>query len=121
MRRASSPHRPAPRDQRNHRGRNPSQQPGPRHARPDLGTDFAAPEGDVEQEIAEVVQDLLGLEQSAATTTSSSWASIRSSPHRLMLRLTEKLEVEFTVRTILESLTVAALGKYVAAMRWAAS
>ena len=81
----------------------------PLHARPELQSDFAAPENDVQQFIVETMQSLLGVERVGIHDDFFELGGHSLLGIQLMSRLRENFQIEVPLRTLFELPTAAGL------------
>ncbi len=100
----------------------PQPQPPPTvHPRPaNLSTAFAPPRNDLERTVAEVWQELLGIEEIGIHDDYIELGGHSLLAGRLIARLREILQVPLAIRNLFESPTVARLAAHVETHRWAA-
>ena len=80
-----------------------------RHARPDLSTEYVAPDGEVETAVADVLQEVLGFEQVGSHDNFFELGFDSLIAHRMVTRLRARLEMDLSVRVVLESPTLSEL------------
>ena len=92
-----------------------------KHQRPKLATEYVAPENELEIELAEVVQTLLGIDRVGLHDNLFELGFDSLMAHRMVARIKEGMQLDLSVRVILESPRVGDLAKYLKAAQWAAS
>jgi NAD(P)-dependent dehydrogenase (short-subunit alcohol dehydrogenase family)/acyl carrier protein len=94
-------------------GRDPQSTPAPAavtpHGRPNLSTPYAAPRGELERELAEIWQELFGVEQVGIHDNFFELGGHSLLATQLSARLYSKLQVEMSLATLLQAPTVAEL------------
>src|SRR6185295_9368995 len=87
------------------------------HPRPDLANPFVAPEGELEQQIAAVLQEILGVDQVGVHDNFFELGGNSLAGVRVINRLKERLQVDVSEVSLYEAPTVAALARLLAAER----
>jgi acyl transferase domain-containing protein len=90
------------------------------HPRPVLATDYIAPDGDVEIEIAAIWREEIGIDQVGAADDFFALGGDSLIAIKLIARLRQALQVPLDVGTLYSAPTISALAEHVAAVRWAA-
>jgi NAD(P)-dependent dehydrogenase (short-subunit alcohol dehydrogenase family)/acyl carrier protein len=88
-------------------------QSAPSHPRPELNNSYVAPATEVEQTIADIWRELLGIEEVGVTDDFIELGGHSLLATQLVSRLRQAFAVEISLRTIFESPTVAALAEVV--------
>ena len=91
--------------------------PSGRHARPELASDFAEPEGEVEEAIAEIWSDLLGIAPVGRDDDVFELGGNSLLLMQLSVRLRSMYGVALNIRQLFEVPTVASLGERVESVR----
>ena len=81
--------------------------------RPKLATEFVAPRNEIEQAVADIWMELLGIERVGIYDKFTELGGHSLLATQVISRLRTKFQVEFSVREMFERSTVAALGEYV--------
>jgi amino acid adenylation domain-containing protein len=89
------------------------------HPRPPMTTDFVAPAGEVECQIAEIWQEELGIEPLGSEDDFFALGGDSLIAIKLMSRLRQSLQISLNVRSLYEAPTIRALADQVASIRWA--
>jgi acyl carrier protein len=79
------------------------------HGRPNLSTPYAAPRGELERELADIWQELFGVEQVGVHDNFFELGGHSLLATQLSARLYSKLQVEMSLATLLQAPTVAEL------------
>jgi NAD(P)-dependent dehydrogenase (short-subunit alcohol dehydrogenase family)/acyl carrier protein len=87
------------------------------YPRPDLGNDYVAPTNEVEQVIAGIWADLLGVEQVGINDNFFDLGGHSLLGTQLLSRLQQKFQVEIPLRTLFETQTVAGLAEIISRMQ----
>jgi acyl carrier protein len=90
------------------------------HPRPVLATDYVAPDGDVEIEIAAIWREEIGIDQVGAVDDFFALGGDSLIAIKLIARLRQALQVPLDIGTLYSAPTISALAEHVAAVRWAA-
>lgn len=85
--------------------------PKPKYVRPQLETPYVAPGNEVERVIAEIWEDLLGIEQVGIHDNFYDLGGHSLLGTRVLSRLRDVFQVELTIRAVLESPTIAGLAE----------
>ncbi|MCP4654115.1 MAG: SDR family NAD(P)-dependent oxidoreductase [bacterium] len=93
---------------------------GPKHPRPQLETDYAAPASATEQTVADLWQEVLGIEQVGRNDNFFDLGGHSLLATQLMSRLRGALHIELPVERLFEAPTVAGLTEHIETVRWAA-
>jgi amino acid adenylation domain-containing protein len=83
------------------------------HSRPDLQNTYIAPRNDIEQIIADIWQDLLGIEAVGIHDNFLDLGGHSLLATRVLTRLQEDLQIELSLRSFLETLTIAELAEHI--------
>ncbi|MCP4659029.1 MAG: SDR family oxidoreductase, partial [bacterium] len=92
---------------------------GKRHARPALETSYVAPTSETEQLVADLWQEILGIEQVGRNDNFFDLGGHSLLATQLMSRVRGALEIELPVESLFEAPTVAGLTRHIEAIRWA--
>jgi acyl carrier protein len=92
---------------------------GTRFARPELETGYEAPRNEIESTMAEIWQELLGIEQIGIHDNFFDLGGQSLLATRIMSRLREALDVELQLERLFETPTVAGLAQQIETVRWA--
>ncbi len=90
------------------------------HQRPELATQFEAPEGEIEEALAEIGRELLGID---GIGRHDDWFELgldSLSSHRLIARVQRDLDVTLPLRTVMETPQIEALAQAIRTTQWAA-
>jgi phthiocerol/phenolphthiocerol synthesis type-I polyketide synthase E len=90
------------------------------HPRPVLTTDYVAPGGDIEGEIAAIWREEIGIDQVGTADDFFALGGDSLIAIKLMARLRSALQVPIDIGTLYSAPTISALSEHVAALRWAA-
>jgi NAD(P)-dependent dehydrogenase (short-subunit alcohol dehydrogenase family)/acyl carrier protein len=90
----------------------------PSHSRPDLQTTYAAPRNEQEQEIAEILQVLLGIQRIGIHDDYFELGGDSLLATQIIYRIRERFNVEVPLDKFFEDVTVAALADRVGALLW---
>jgi acyl carrier protein len=90
------------------------------HRRPDLSSRYVAPRNAYEQTIADIWQDLLGIEQIGVHDNFLELGGHSLLATQVASRLRDVLHVELPLRHLLEATTVAELAEWLETILWAA-
>lgn len=90
-------------------------QSSPAHARPDLGVDYVAPRDDTERELANIWQDLLGLDRVGVHDDFFELGGDSLVAVQLGVRVRETFHREINLEVLFDAATVAELAEYIAA------
>jgi acyl transferase domain-containing protein/acyl carrier protein len=85
----------------------------PRHARPEQGSQYTAPRNKVEETVAEIWQELLGIDQVGSHDNFFNLGGHSLTALQVLSRLRRAFQVELSVRAILETPTVAGLAEVI--------
>jgi acyl carrier protein len=92
-----------------------------RHPRPFMATPFVVPRGNVEEQIAAVWQEALGIDTIGANDDFSELGGDSLIAVKVASRLREALGLALGIAALFEAPTVASLATHVEALRWAAT
>jgi acyl carrier protein len=90
----------------------------PSHSRPDLQTPYAAPRNEHEQAIAEIWQELLGIQRVGIHDNYFELGGDSLLATQIIYRIRERFNVEVPINEFFEDVTVAALAERVGALLW---
>ena len=88
------------------------------HARPNIATAFVAPENETEKTIAEIWQQLLGIQQVGLHDNFFELGGHSLLATQLISRLRKAFGVELPLRTMFEATTIAELAKRIQTLQW---
>ena len=90
----------------------------PSHSRPDLPTPYAASRNEQEQAVAEIWQELLGIQRVGIHDNYFELGGDSLLATQIIYRIRERFNVEVPLDEIFEDVTVAALAERVGALLW---
>ena len=93
--------------------------PEPDAARPDLAASYVAPQGEVEEKLAAIWQDVLGLEKVGAHDSFFELGGHSLLATQVVLRLSDTFDVDLPLRRLFDRPTISHLAQAVEAARWA--
>jgi natural product biosynthesis luciferase-like monooxygenase protein len=91
------------------------------HSRPDLSNSYIAPRSGIEQTIADIWQQLLGIEQVGIYDEFFTLGGHSLLATQIISRMRETFGMELTVRSLFEEPTIAGMAKHIEMKRWAAN
>jgi acyl transferase domain-containing protein/acyl carrier protein len=91
---------------------------GPTHSRPVLGTAYVAPTNEVEQTIADIWQDILGIQQVGIQDNFFELGGHSLLATQLFSRLRRLYDVKLSLRSIFEMPTITDQAQMIEALRW---
>jgi len=92
----------------------------PAQARPELGNAYVAPRDEIEEGVAGVWQELLGIESIGAQDNFFELGGHSLIATQLISRLNKRFRIVLPIKSIFEAPTIAGLSEHVRAISWAA-
>ncbi|MGD2146471.1 MAG: amino acid adenylation domain-containing protein [Anaerolineae bacterium] len=93
--------------------------PAPEPKRPDLGVGYVAPRSSVEERLAQIWKDVLGLERVGVNDNFFELGGHSLLATRVMSRVRETMNAELPLRTLFATPTIAGLARSMDTIRWA--
>ncbi len=89
------------------------------HARPSVSSEYVAPEGDIEPQIAQMWETLLGIDRVGRHDNFFELGGHSLLATQLISRIRDRFGMQLPLRTIFDANTVAELARHVTSMKWA--
>jgi acyl transferase domain-containing protein/acyl carrier protein len=100
-------------------GQSQSERPIVFHARPELATPYVAPKNEIEQQIAEIWQALLGIEKIGVHDNFFELGGHSLLAVQIISRMRAAFGIDLPLTNLFEQPTIAFLADYIATVRWA--
>ena len=90
----------------------------PLHPRPELGTSYVVPTNDLERKVAEIWQDLLGIDEIGTHDNFFELGGHSLLATRLFARIRKEFQISLSLRSIFEMPTIASQSEMISALVW---